>query len=524
MKSKVITSFKPSLLCVLLIAISVSAQQRPELPNTTRTISHPNIILIQADMQRYDALGAYGNPYINTPNLDRLAQSGTYFRHAYATSPVCAPSRWSLFSGMYTTSHQAYSNQHEAEGIELPTSLPMELKRLGYTNALIGKNHSFLSNREFDILRPIPENGHDFTVTRLAPRAAPWPAREDPMYLLTDRTLQFIDQRQAQEQPYFIWLSYLYPHTPYQVPEPYFSMYKDRALPPLQQENKGLEAAGKPFRQIFHQENNDRLLPFDDETTALMRHTYYGMVSLVDDQVGRLFDHLDRLGQRNDTIVIFTSDHGDYQGDHHMYTKSPAMYDCLIRVPLIFSWPGRIEAVTPDRTLVSQVDVMPTLLSLVGVDIPQQVQGIDLSKSLISGKWDREVRDVVFAEYGLPGASFDRQRLEEVFPDYKENPLNWAEGVPYEANPVSLAGRFRMARTLEWKYVEYEDGDNELYNMVHDPHELTNLYGTEEHSTAARALQKALREWKKDLPGIERDKEDLVPSFVDFYKRKTGRE
>src|SRR5690606_401399 len=97
----------------------------------------------------------------------------------------------------------------------------------------------------------------------------------------------------------------------------------------------------------------------------------------------------------------------------------PAMYDCLIRVPLIFSWPGHIDVAAPDEALVSQVDVMPTVLSFIGMDIPQQAQGFDLSKKLSSSNWTEKVRDVVFAEYGIPGASFDRQKLEEVFPDYK---------------------------------------------------------------------------------------------------------
>src|SRR5690606_35590177 len=106
--------------------------------------------------------------------------------------------------------------------------LPMELKKLGYVNALMGKNHSFLTKKEFDLMLPIPGHGYPFQVKRLASQAAPWPAEKDPTTLLTDETLAFIQKQQDAAKPWFIWLSYHDPHTPYRVPEPYFSMYKDR--------------------------------------------------------------------------------------------------------------------------------------------------------------------------------------------------------------------------------------------------------------------------------------------------------
>ncbi len=197
----------------------------------------------------------------------------------------------------------------------------------------------------------------------MATEAAPWSVENDLMHLLTNYTLNFMADNVKREQPFFIWLSYLYPHTPYEVPEPYFSLYKDVTLPPLRVEKEGLMAANKPFRQVFHQENNDRLLPFDDKQVDAMRKTYYGMVTLVDDEVKRITDFLQANHLAGNTIIIFTSDHGDYQGDHGMFTKSPALYDCLVRVPLIFSWPGTIAGNVRSDQLISQVDIMPTLFS-----------------------------------------------------------------------------------------------------------------------------------------------------------------
>lgn len=477
----------------------------------------PNILLIYTDQHRYDALGVAGNAVIKTPNIDKLAELGVYFSHAFATSPVCMPSRWSIHTGMYTTSHQCYSNHHP--GVVPSTSLPLELKKAGYENILIGKNHSFLNEKEFDSIIPTPDNGYQFSVKRMARQAAPWPVEEDPMHLMTSEAIDLIEDKNT-NKPFFVWLSYLYPHTPYEVPEPYFSMYKNDDFPETKNEINSLMAAGKPFRQVFHQENNDRLLPFNQQEIRLMRQTYYGMVSLIDDEIARLLAYLDKNGLRENTLIIFTSDHGDYLGDHEMFTKSPALYDCLLRVPLIISWKGKIKSNLISDQLISQVDIMPTILSLLDLPIPDQVQGLDITDYLLSGQTEKPVREVVFAEYGIPGEPFNREKLEKMYPQYTQDPIDWAEGIPWEANPISLAGRFRMARTHSWKYVQNEGDVDELYDLKNDPDELVNLIDLPRHQLIQENLRKDLDVWKNNLPGIEKDQEDYVTPFIEKYLLK----
>ena len=474
----------------------------------------PNILLIETDQQRYDTIAELGNSVVKTPNLDRLIKQGTAFTHAFAAAPVCMPGRWSLHSGMYTTTHQAYSNHHE--GVIPKTSLPMELKRDGYRTALIGKNHSFLGKPEFDFISPTPDYLYDLDVKRMGREPLPGTLEEDPMHRMTDTAMEYISGNIPKPKPFFIWLSYFYPHTPFVAPEPYFSMYDTVSIPKPVVEPEGLKKAGKPFRQIFHRENNDRLLAYSEKETLRMKRTYYGMISLVDHEIGRLLDFLEKQGLRENTIIIFTSDHGDYQGDHHMYTKSPAMYDCLIRVPLIFSWPGQVRENKRSEELVSHVDIMPTLLSFTRRSIPNQVQGIDLT-SYLRGNYSGTVREVVFAEYGLPGEPFTRQRLEEMLPNYKSNPIDWAEAIPWEANPISLAGRFRMARSKDWKYVQYPGETDELYNLGNDPNELENLTDNPNYADKKEYLKKKLEDWKKSLPGIEKDCLDYVTPFFNKY-------
>lgn len=499
----------------IIVLLLISFLVNVDMGKTQNADEKLNIILILTDQQRFDTISKLGYDFMETPNLDRLIDSGTAFTHAFVSSPVCVTARWSLHSGTYSTTHQAYTNHHE--GIIPETSLPYELKKNGYTNALIGKNHSFLDSVDFDFQYIAYGYPRHEVQKRMIETPQPGGLEGNPMYSKTNEAIKFISETTLESNPFFIWLSYHHPHDPFAVQEPYFSMYENAGIPEPVVEPEGLEEAGKPFRQIFHRENNDRIMPFDDEQTMLMRQIYYGMISIVDHEIGRLLDFLEDEGLRENTIIIFTSDHGDYMGDHHLITKSPSMYDVLVRVPLIFSWPGYIQKNKISNELISQVDIMPTLLSFADFPIPSQVQGKNLEPYL-RGEFDSgKIREVVFAEYGIPGPSFNRYRLEKLLPDYKENPVNWAEGIPWEGNPISMAGRFRMARTLDWKYVQYQGRDGELYDLKQDPNELHNLYNNPEYKEVQYYLKSQLDEWKKSLPGIERDKEDLATPFFEEY-------
>lgn len=494
-------------LCCLAFCSMVSCKGTTQKPVVAfEQKRKPNILLIYTDQQRFNTIRALGNGYIKTPNLDKLVKTGMAFTNAYVTAPVCLPSRNSLFSGMYTTSNGSYSNHHS--GSKPQTNLVKELKNNGYKTALIGKNHSFLNKEELDVIINTPKFHDKPADGRTAERAMAWKVEEDPMAILTDSTMSLLRSNDS-EAPYFVWLSYLHPHTPYALPEPYFSMYDSIAIPEPVVEAGGLEAAGKPFRQIFHQENNDRLIPYDDQAIMRMRRNYFGMISMVDAEVGRLLNFLDKEKLRDETLIIFTSDHGDYMGDHGMVTKSPAMYDCLTRVSLIWNWNSVIQPGVITDELISAVDIMPTTLSLLDMDVPPQVQGLNFS-DLLTGKNSRSIRDYVFAEYGIPGKPLDRNRLHQLIPDYAENPIYFSDPrIPWEANPVTLAGRFRMIRNKEWKFVQELNGTSELYNMVNDPNELVNLWNDPRFINIQQQLQNDLEQWKSELPGIEKDSLDM---------------
>lgn len=509
------------LFLLFLVIFGIGCKSKPAETLVHGKPDQPNILIIYTDQQRYNTINALGNSAIKTPNLDKLVKHGTAFNHSYVTAPVCTPSRWSLFSGMYTTSHETYSNHHVSK-TRPETSLPQELKKLGYKTALFGKNHSFLSSVDMDTINTTVPFSHKPEDKRNDLEPAPWPVEEDPMYKLTDSALSFLSESKADNHPVFMWLSYLYPHSPFMCPEPFYSMYKDVDVPEPVVEPNGLKVAGKPYRQQFHQTNNDLLLPYNEEVTMRMKRTYYGMVSMIDAEVGRIIKYLEDNNMRDNTLIVFTSDHGDYMGDHGMYTKSPAMYDALVRVPLIFSYPNKIQSNKVSDELVSNVDIMPTLLDFVGMAIPNQVQGKSLKQGLVNGEF-MDSRPYVFSEYGIPGKPITPKEVETYLDNLQEAPIDYAKGIPWEANPVALPGRIRMIRSKTIKLVEELHGTNELYDLEEDPNELVNLYGHPNYKEVQNKLLKELHNWKEKLHGIEKDTIPLGQQWFSKFLKKRNR-
>ena len=452
----------------------------------------PNILLIYTDQQRYDTINGLGNKHIKTPNLNKLMSEGITFTHAIAPSPVSMPSRWSLHTGQWTSTHKCYSNHHE--GPKPAYSLVQLLKDGGYYTGLSGKNHSFLKEEDFDYWKENPElkydkeqneiekhihEAHNKEYKRLYEEPVADSAEKCDERAKTDAAIDFIGSRE--EKPFFLWLSYLYPHTPYMAPEPYYSMYDDIDLPEPVKEKEGLEKANKPFRQIFHEKNTNAILPFTDEQIKRMKKTYYGMISFVDNQIGRLLKYLKEEDLLDNTLIIFTSDHGDYMGDHGLMTKSPALYDCLVRVPMIIKWKSKIAGGITDNNFVSHIDLLPTICSAADIPYPKEVEGINLMPYLLEPNNREEIRHFGYSEYGVPGTPYDKKRMIEEGLDNKRFMNPWEDGIPWEGNPVALSGRIFMYRNHEYKYVEEPSGTNELYDLVNDPYELENIYDENIH-------------------------------------------
>lgn len=465
-----------------------------------------NVVLIYTDQQRYDTIGALGNKIIKTPGMDRLVKEGTAFTQATTPSPDCKPARWSLLTGQWPKSHRCFSDQHLGPGQVF--NLTLLLQQTGYITGLIGKSNSFLSKEDIIYFNENPkagskaatllrtkwleEKGREFPF--LGKKPIKGGIQADPDFAKTEAAINFV--KLAKDDPFFLWLSYDHPHPPYYISEPYFSMYKNADIRKPIVETKQ-QAKTKPFRQSFHRQNNDKILSLTEDDIVFMQHVYYGMISFVDREIGRFIDVLESMHLLDQTLIILMSDHGDYLGDYGMISKGPGLHDCLIKTPLIMRHPDTVPMDNINEELVSHVDIMPTVLDYAGKSIPDTVEGINLTP-YIQGK-KSGLREYVFSEFGCPEEPYDAERLskEEIKPGDYHSPEN--KNLPWEDNPVSVAGRVRMIKNQDWKLVEEADGTKELYDLKNDPDELGNLYGSKKCTKIQSEMQNNLDKWKKDL-------------------------
>ncbi len=396
--------------------------------------TRPNIVLIQTDQQSWSTLGLYGNPVLQTPAIERLADRGVVFERAYCNYPACAPSRSSMMTGRYASTIRNHANHMLIDPRE--QTLPSVLKSGGYQTALVGKNHAFFDaqdnyyraedatggeRRESELHRAFDfvfQGGHvhvddseadpDLAAAIEHARQKSWgqqhswsvnpyPADKSVTHRLTTEAISYVTSVRDRDAPFFLWFSIPDPHTPYQVSEPYASMYDpDAILSPIVD-----SLDGKPERQkvAHYQDHNHR---YDDAHFRQLRAIHYGMIRQIDDNLARLFDALSAQGLTDNTMIVFLSDHGDAMGDHGIIQKHNFFYDSFTRVPFIVSWPERLAPgrTAPTRTteLVELVDVMPTLLDAAGVDAPYGLQGQSLMPFLTGAT--SSTKDAVFIESG----------------------------------------------------------------------------------------------------------------------------
>jgi arylsulfatase A-like enzyme len=411
----------------------------------------PNILYIFTDQMRASAMGCMHDEAVHTPHLDRLAAQGVLFTNAVANTPVCTPSRASLLTGRHAWTCRSIVND-----IRLPEEergIADVLRTYGYRTGYVGKWHLDGLPRDAPIA---PERRHGFddywaaydcTHDYLAPRYYLGDAT-DPVVLdegydadvQTGLAIDFLER--YRDEPFCLYLSWGPPHAPYRaVPQPFLDMY-----PPD-------EIALRPNAQ-----GADR--------SAIAG--YYAHITAIDRDVGRLMDALDRLGLAEDTIVVFSSDHGDMLWSHGRVRKQQP-WEESIRVPLIVRWPGHLPAGQgpPGRQvsdlLVSVVDYAPTLLGLAGIPIPTEMNGLDLSDTFL-GRSDQRPVSALIAEYVSFGQS-------------------------------SLYQPWRGVRTPRYTYARWLQGGAVLYDTAEDPYQLRNLIHEPGCAPLRDELEEELQRW-----------------------------
>ncbi|MBI5724369.1 MAG: sulfatase-like hydrolase/transferase [Planctomycetes bacterium] len=466
----------------------------------------PNVLFIMTDQQRYDGMSCHGGQ-ARTPNLDRLAAGGADFRQFFTQAPVCAPSRCNLFTGRYGHSHGVRENNARLDRHEV--HLFKALKQAGYHLGYIEKNH-LLEKEEFDNF-----DLADLEETRKAEgeRAAfvqfskqqhaklrqigAWASATfhdfDPKvtspYLSRQNAVSFI-QDAPKDRPFCLAVSFSDPHAPHVALRKYDARYPlDKIRLP---EYPPDVLAGKAPRLKIKQEAQGSLKASDADKRRYLA-VYFSMLSWLDENIGEILSALDASGRRKDTIVVFTTDHGDFGFDYGMCKKDLVLLDCLLHVPLILAWDGYIAPKIVDGTMAEQVDVMPTLLDLCGVEMPFGCQGRSLAP-LLRGETERH-KDTIYAEICPPDYRNPYKSHDEFIADWNRNHETPGHPLRWTAN-YNVPGDFVKAiRTPEWKYVWYADGFEELYDLRNDPNEWVNLAGQAEYRATRELLKMRLLEW-----------------------------
>jgi arylsulfatase A-like enzyme len=355
--------------------------------------------------------------------MERLMKRGVLYNVACTPHPLCVPARCAFWCSQYA--HTTGCRRNETL---LPPGAPHAMRlwsEQGFRLGLIGKNHCFQEPEDlalFDVLLELGHGGASGTdwgrpaaAIEEAGRARRELKNRNPRFgcgttdapledqttgLVTDQSIRVLEEHAANhsDRPCVLWTSYPDPHEPWVCHEQYAAMFRGKVELPTWREGEFGAGSGAPQRnQVLHQMLG---IEDDDPRDVLeLLACYYGMLRCVDDAFGRLLDTLERLGLEDDTIVVFTSDHGDFIGEHGQQCKGGVFYDCLTRVPLIISWPGQPDRPTPnwrEPSLCSTIDVVPTLLTLQGIPVPSTMQGRALPH-LVAGA---APQDESFAEYG----------------------------------------------------------------------------------------------------------------------------
>lgn len=391
------------LLCLLhnLVTLFISNNSKDILPMAKK----PNILFLMTDQQRFDTVNALGNPVIQTPALNRMVREGTSFTSAYCPSPVCVASRCSFLLGQWP--HETGCTTNSTMPQDRPSVMEL-LNEDGYQTHGIGKMHFTPQGRKMwgyetrdfseegsgkdDYVEFLLENGYDHIIAPhgerseyyYIPQPSQVPERLHNTQWVGDKTLQFLSQRDT-NRPFLCWSSFIKPHPPFESPVPWNRLYRtvEMSLPFLPENYEHIHTYWNRHQNRYKYRDQGR----DMNLLRTMRAAYYGAISFIDYQVGRILDYLEEVGELNNTLIIYTSDHGELLGDYDCYGKR-SFLDAASRIPLLVRYPERFSANVQCNTPTSLVDVLPTSLGAADLSTNDDHSGIDLA-DIASGDADR---------------------------------------------------------------------------------------------------------------------------------------
>lgn len=475
----------------------------------------PNIFIFMVDQQRYDACGCFGSQICRTPHLDRLAQQGMKFTNAFASVPLCTPTRASFWSGLWPSHHGVLINTHWKNPVTKPrldreTPILSELfKDAGYATAHFGKWHvgpdSEMAERGFDHVVTRDDFQADLKARNVQPQVRDkitrdyirkeytytgitsaegedfleiWLCRRAEEWLRSQ--VETSDGHDSSGQPFFCCISTPGPHPGYVIPESWADVYNPAEMPLWPNTHDDL--ATKPsvhriFRDVVTQSGS---VSDTEWQTCIAR--YNAFVTLIDQELGRMLDLLDELDVTDNTLVLFVSDHGDLIGAHGLFDKGPFMYDEQLHIPLVARWPGVIPQDQTSDAMVTFLDLMPTLAEAAVLPLPKPIDGRSLLPFL-RGESVPSWPDDIYCQY-------------------------YGEALSYYS--------IRTVRTERYKYVYYPLDVDELYDLETDPWEMDNLVDAPGAGPILAEMKERLAVW------MERAEDVMLDWNIDLRK-KVGR-
>jgi N-acetylglucosamine-6-sulfatase len=458
----------------------------------------PNIVMMVVDDLRFDELGIGGHPYLETPNIDRLAAEGALFTSAYHSTPLCSPNRASILTGQYVSRHGILDNtsrRHASHRLDL---FPKDLQKAGYATAHVGKWH--MGND------PTPRPGYDYWVSF----AGQGKVNDPDLYeggrthrvkgyitdIFTDRAIDFMQKSDG--NPFFVYIGHkaVHPESK-QLDDGSIDLSVPRGFIPAERHkgrydgkviqrrpNYGFSTHERSTKPVIKEALDIRRVLENDEAWAkeinpgvsedtIRRRAE--MMLAVDEGVGRIVATLEDMGELDNTLIIFTSDNGYFYGEHGLTVERRLPYEEAIRTPLLIRYPKLVKPGTKVDSPVVSIDLAPTVLDVVGVEIPKHVQGKSLVP-LLKGETDK-VHDAVLIEFYS-----------------HENPFPWTAKLDYR---VVRKGKYKYIR-----WIRFED-EAELYDLDKDPYELDNLVQDPDMAGVIEDLKKDMRRLVLESLGLQ---------------------
>lgn len=451
----------------------------------------PNILLITTDQQRFDTCGPAAPPFMRTPHYNNLLNQGVVFNRAFADCPICVPSRVTIMTGLSAASHGMKGNGETSQVMGCDKTLPAQLNSLGYQTCAIGKMH-FGPERvrhgfnemilPADYYREMMKKGglqpmrHGLGQNELYAGMATVPEAQTLTAWISDQCSEYIKERRDPTKPFFLWCSYSKPHPPLDPPEPYYSMYRNCDIPePFNPSWTDSETCPPSFKNFRAQYGADQM-PWDLIREA--RAAYYGLITQVDYNMGRVFAALQDEDLFDETLILYTTDHGEFLGDFRTCSKV-FFYEPSSHIPFVIRYPRSWncgEAGSSVDITISLADIMPTLVSAAGGEY-DSVDGVNLTP------------------YALGEKAIERRFIEGTANSGVINYYALTDGI--------------------WKYIYYiEGGIEQLFNRIEDPREENNLIDQ---------YTKLAQEMKSELMRRYRERESDALKDDDWVSRPVAK-